>query len=252
MKRERIYLSTIAADAPEVARQYGFGLEIADYCTAYNMDDNLRQTASAVRTAVAGISRRTLHAPFSELFPCAVDPRIRQVAADRYHQALALAAGYGAERVVIHGGYNEHLYFPCWYRDESVKFWSSFADTVPDGMVICLENVLEDRPEMIPEILAAVTRENLAMCLDIGHAQAYSRVPAMEWLERCGPYLRHFHIHNNDGTRDSHNAPEDGVIPVAALLRRAETLCLDATFTLEVLEARPAAQWLEREGLLED
>ena len=37
MKREKIYLSTIATDAVRVAREHGFGLEIAEYCTAWNM-----------------------------------------------------------------------------------------------------------------------------------------------------------------------------------------------------------------------
>ena len=39
MKKDSVYLSTIAPDAPKVAREYGFGLEIAEYCTAWNMDE---------------------------------------------------------------------------------------------------------------------------------------------------------------------------------------------------------------------
>ena len=39
MNREKIYLSTIAPDASRIAREYGFGLEIAEYCTAWNMDE---------------------------------------------------------------------------------------------------------------------------------------------------------------------------------------------------------------------
>ena len=34
MKKENIYLSTIATDAAKTAKEYGFGLEIAEYCTA--------------------------------------------------------------------------------------------------------------------------------------------------------------------------------------------------------------------------
>ena len=40
MENHRFYLSTIAADAAGTARQYALGLEIAEYCTACNMDEH--------------------------------------------------------------------------------------------------------------------------------------------------------------------------------------------------------------------
>ena len=42
MKKENIYLSTIALDAVRVAEEYGIHLEIAEYCTAWNMDEKFR------------------------------------------------------------------------------------------------------------------------------------------------------------------------------------------------------------------
>ncbi len=81
MENHRFYLSTIAADAAGTARQYALGLEIAEYCTACNMDEHFPETDAAVREKIAGIARVTLHAPFNELFPCAIDPRARALAA---------------------------------------------------------------------------------------------------------------------------------------------------------------------------
>ena len=49
MKKDKLYLSTIDPKAQELARQYGLGLEIAEYCTAWNMDDEFPQTDAAVR-----------------------------------------------------------------------------------------------------------------------------------------------------------------------------------------------------------
>ena len=99
MENHRFYLSTIAADAAGTARQYTLGLEIAEYCTACNMDEHFPETDAAVREKLAGIARVTLHAPFNELFPCAIDPRARAIAADRFREAIALAKGYGAEKI---------------------------------------------------------------------------------------------------------------------------------------------------------
>ena len=112
MITNRLYLSTIAADAERQARCLNLGLEIAEYCTAWNMDERFPQTDSLVREKLNGVDRRIFHAPFNELFPCAIDPRARELAAFRYRQAMVLAESYGAEKIVIHGGYSPRLYYP--------------------------------------------------------------------------------------------------------------------------------------------
>jgi len=56
MENHRFYLSTIAADAAGTARQYALGLEIAEYCTACNMDEHFPETDAAVREKLAGLT----------------------------------------------------------------------------------------------------------------------------------------------------------------------------------------------------
>ena len=141
LKKENIYLSTIASDAVHIAREYGLGLEIAEYCTAWNMDEKFDEVHPKVREEITGIPKRILHAPFNELFPCAIDKKARALAAQRYRQAIELAKAYGATKVVIHGGYNPWIYYPVWYVEESVKFWKEFLQEDP-GVQIVLENVL--------------------------------------------------------------------------------------------------------------
>ena len=104
---------------------------------------------------------------------------------------------------------------------------------------------------MMTGIFREVNNPRLRMCLDVGHVNAYSPVPVEEWVSVCAEFLSHFHIHNNDGTRDAHCAPGEGTIPMAALLRQAQTLCPKATFTLEVLQAAPAVSWMLGERILE-
>ena len=98
MKRENIYLSTIASDAPFYAREYGFGLEIAEFCTAWNIDRRFELADSRVQDSLQGISRSILHAPSNELFPCAIDEKARELAAYRYRQAIDLAKRYGSKK----------------------------------------------------------------------------------------------------------------------------------------------------------
>ena len=249
MQREALYLSTTAADAAPTARQGGFGIEIAEYCTAWNMDDSFDETDPQVRAALEGVARCVLHAPFNELFPCAIDRKARALAAERYRQAIALAKRYGAEKVIVHGGYNPYLYYPVWYVEQSGLFWKAFLQEDP-GVEICLENVLETESGMLLDILKGVGDPRLRICLDVGHAHAYSKTPVIDWLETCAPYISHFHIHNNDGSWDTHQPLAQGSIPMRELLCRAGQLCPDATYTLELMETVPSIDWLRENGIL--
>lgn len=249
MRAETIYLSTIAPDAAPAAREYGFGLEIAEYCTAWNMDEKFTGVDAVVQKKMEGIARSTFHAPYTELFPCAIDKKARELAAFRYRQAIDLAKRYGSEKVVIHGGYNERIYYPIWYVEQSVVFWKDFLQEDP-GVEIVLENVFETEPQWLLDIIGGVGHPRLRMCLDVGHVNAYSPVSTMEWLESCAPVLSHFHIHNNDGTRDQHNPLAEGKIPMKELLRKIEEQCPDATITLELLKDKPSVKWLVENGLL--
>lgn len=246
MRRERIYISTTASDDASVARKYGLGLEIAEFCTAWNMDDRFPETDAVVQSKLQGIPNRVLHAPFNELFPCAIDPKARQLAASRYRQAIQLAKKYGATKIIIHGGYNPRIYYPVWYTEQSILFWKDFLQEDP-GVEIVLENVLEEEPGMLLDIIKGVADPRLRICLDVGHVNAYSGIPVMDWLENCGPWISHFHIHNNDGSWDTHNALYQGNIPIKELLNRGETLCPDATVTLELMEAEASVRWLLEE-----
>ena len=247
MKRKNCLLSTIAPDASQLARQYGLGLEIAEFCTAYRMDVHFPETDAALDHTLSGVSERILHGPFNELFPCAIDPKARELARSRYRQAVTMAREYGIDRIVIHGGYHPWIYYPVWYTEQSIPFWRDFLGELPMDMEILLENVLEEQPQMLLDIIRSVGDPRLRMCLDIGHANVYSKVSAEEWLETCAPWIGHFHIHNNDGSWDTHSPLEQGTIPVQKLLARAEVLCPDATYTLELMDSETSIRFLLEE-----
>lgn len=240
----KIFLSTIDENAHFLAEKHGLGLEIAEYCTAWNLDEKYPEADSLVRRKIEGISPLVLHAPFNELFPCAIDPRARELAAYRYRQALRIAKDYGAAKVVIHGGYNPRMYYPVWYTEQSISFWKDFLKDDP-GVQIVLENVLEDEPRMLLDIVRGVNDPRLRLCLDVGHVNAYSDIPVTEWLKACASDISHFHLHNNDGSWDTHSPLWEGTIPMEALLEQICTLCPEATVTLELTDAKGSLEWME-------
>ena len=175
MDVQKLYISTIDPNARFIARKYDLGLEIADFCYAYNMDEGFCQMDALVRKKLEGIRRRLFHGPFSELFPCAIDLKARALAADRFRQAIFLAADYGAKNIVLHGGFLPYGYFPQWYVEQSILFWKGFLADMPEDVSIFLENVLEPEPEMLQDIVEAVGDARLGLCLDIGHANVYGK-----------------------------------------------------------------------------
>lgn len=251
MNRNNLYLSTVDPNAHLIARSHQLGLELAEFCTAWNLDEQFQETDASVREKMKGIPRFTLHGPFNELFPCAIDRKARQLAAFRFRQAIDTAKGYGIRKVILHSGYNPWLYFSCWFTEQSVPFWQELLPHIPEDMTVCVENVLEEEPQMLAKIIRQVDSPKLRMCLDIGHVHAYSKESVPQWMEACADVIDHFHVHNNDSTWDTHSPLLEGTIDMAAFFSAAQTLSPNATMTLELPDAASSVQWLENQGLLE-
>lgn len=246
---KNIYLSTIDPNAHTLAKQWGLGIEVAEFCTAWNMDREFATVDPEVREKLQYSDRFVLHAPFNELFPCAIDMKIRDMAAQRYRQAMEIALGYGIKKLVIHGGFQPFMYYPIWYVEQSVEFWKEFVRDVPEDMVLCLENVLETEPYMLKDIVTAVNDPRLRLCLDVGHVNAYSQIPVQTWMEDWAPYLSHYHVHNNDTSADTHRPLFEGSMDMAHLLKEIQRLTPEASVTLELVESESSLNWMKEAGL---
>lgn len=248
-----MYISSVADDAVETASSYGIGLEVAEYCTAFNMDLYFEQTDTVVRDKMAQIKsdRFVFHGPFNELSPAAIDPKVLDVTRERYKQAITLADKYGIKRIVLHSGFTDHMYYNDWFESRSVSFWKDFLSAFPGDYEIMWENVFEHDPEQLLRIVRLIDNERFKLCLDIGHANVVTaEKDVFQWLETYAPYLGHLHIHNNYGDKDQHNGLTDGTIDMQAFLERCDELVPNATFTIESLHSGPSVEWLLEKGLI--
>ena len=216
------------------------------------MDTLFAQTKPAADKQAAEVSRRIFHGPFSELYPCAIDPLARKLAMERFLQAAALAEKYGCKKIVFHGGFIPNVYYPCWYTEQSILFWKEFLERIPGQQVVCVENVMESDPQWLLDIAQGVGTPRLRLCLDIGHANVCSQISVEDWLQKLAPWIDHFHIHNNDRSFDTHSPLASGSIPMNEFLRCAQQLCPNASYTLEVADSAPEVRWLLAEKLLEE
>ncbi len=245
---DRLYISTIDASADRLAARYGLGLELAEFCTAANLDDNLAEWLPLVEARMRSARRFVFHAPFAELYPAAIDPRARQLALDRLNQAWRRMEALGVRRMVAHSGFVPNVYFPQWQVGRSIEFWREFLRDKPADFRLLIENVLDDTPDMLRDILRGIDDPRAGACLDIGHAFVASRVPLAEWIDTLRFALRHAHLHDNDGSFDQHAPLGAGKIDCLAVLR---ALPEDCTLTLENMDAAPSLEWLRRQGMLQ-
>lgn len=262
MKREQLYLSSIGLDAPETARAFGLGLELAQFCTAafldppgaaFPEDGFLQSLQASLEQCLAASGRLVLHGPFNELTPAAIDPLVLEITRRRYRQAMEKAAALGCRKLVLHAGFVPLVYDASWFISRSVELWTELCREIPAGLTVCLENVMEPVPEMLLKIIERVGSEKLRICLDLGHANtSASRARPEGWLRACAPYIAHIHLHNNDGIHDLHAPVFEGTMDTRALLRLHQALCPQASVTLELAACRASVADLEERGFLED
>ncbi len=250
MLHDRLYLATIAADADEMASRFGLGLEIDEFCTAANFDADFDRWDGAARAHLAHSDRFVFHAPFAELCPCAIDPMVRGVTMCRFRQTAALSRAYGIRKIVVHSGFIPHVYYPVWFVEQSARFFRALLDAEPE-VIFCVENVLDDDPAPLMDLADAVDDPRLGLCLDVGHANAVSKIPVRQWLKRLAPRLMHLHLHDNDGAADLHQIPGDGSLGFPGLMDEIEAAAPEATLTFECMDGAGCARRLAEYGWLE-
>ena len=249
--RQRLHLSGMDSRAADMARVRGLGFEITEFCWAPRLEQP--DAMALVRRQIEGVRHLWLHAPFAELSPCSIDPLVRATALHRFRQTIETAQALGVTRLVVHGGFIPLVYFPEWFVEQSVLFWRELLADVPEDMVLAVENVMEPGPDMLVQIAAGVDDPRFGLCLDVGHANTrVSETPPLDWIAPMAPWLRHVHLHNNDGDWDLHDALGQGMIPMPDILAALAEQCPAADYTIENQNCEPSLRWLCARGYLEE
>ncbi len=157
----------------------------------------------------------TLHGPFWELCPGSEDCLIRQITYSRFQQFLDVAQVMNPIHVVLHTGYDprHHRYQQDLWLDRAARIWEPLLNRAEViGIKILLENVWEESPDFHKRIFEKMKCSSIGFCLDLGHQNCFSNSPLSVWLEELHSYIGEIHIHDNDGTEDSHSPPSSGTV----------------------------------------
>lgn len=183
----------------------------------------------------AGLST-TIHAPFMDLNPGALDPTIRDVTRKRFRQVFKAAEQLKPKVIVFHPGYDDLRYGNNrldWLKN-SINFWQEFVPLAEElGCVIAMENIFEKEPSTLKALLGEFDHPCFRHCFDVGHWNMFTTVRLEDWFAELGSYIAESHIHDNHGEADEHLPLGEGDIDFDLLFGLLKQYAPDAVWTLE-------------------
>jgi sugar phosphate isomerase/epimerase len=177
-----------------------------------------------------------LHGPFMDLSPGGVDRRVKEVTLDRFTKMIELARFFKPKTIVFHPGYEK------WKFDGNVKLWleSSLQTWKPlvkmaeeMGLTLAIENVFEENPDPIRNLLEEIDSPHLRFCFDTGHHHVFSKATLPIWFEAVGRYLIEVHLHDNHKEMDEHLPVGEGGFDFDQFFTLLAQFKLNPVYTIE-------------------
>ncbi len=181
-----------------------------------------------------------LHGPFLDLPWWSYDHMIAEVVERRLADTMSLCESILPDHLVM------HLNCPSYFcRADRAKVWVDHALEFlrphlallgEMGVLAVFENTYEPDAAAALAFSKAAESEGLAasICLDVGHAHAFSPTPPARWVDDLGNRIAHYHIHDNDRRDDQHRAPGRGTIDFSALLSTIAQRSPEASLSMEI------------------
>ena len=181
------------------------------------------------------ISRfHSAHGPFFDLMPCTSDEEFKDLILRRFQKTIEWCEKLKIENIIFHSGWIPKTYpDEIWIRN-SYSFWTQLLENVNPGINIYLENIYENHPILIKELIDQVQYKNFKVCLDIGHVNANSTNGLELWVKELGSRIGHLHIHNNNGETDDHYGLTKGTLKFPETFELLKNYCPEAYWNLEI------------------
>lgn len=202
------------ADVSRLKAQ-GLAIEVGDFIPVEIWQGEHRSHAEQWARALHGFpGGKCLHGAFVDLHPGAQEPELVALTRKRHHQSLEVAATIGCDMMIVHSDYPLRELPIAKKRDLTTRLVDYFgtlaAEAASYGVTIVIENISDRDPRQLTDLVRAIDAPNLGLSLDVGHAHLSASLPLDRWVWEMQPYLRHVHLHDNDGIYDRHWAMGDG------------------------------------------
>ncbi len=231
----------------ELIRVRRYDLEI--YFSAAVLDQIEKHDLEGLLERLDWGPKLTLHAPFMDLNPGAIDPMVRSVTQVRFRQLLNVAAILKPRAAVFHAAYDRWRYSgrkDVWL-DYSIDTWRKVAESASKfGLRVAVENVFDEGPEALQMLIEKINDPAFGFCFDTGHFNLFSSASMERWFEALGRHLVEVHLHDNDGTADAHWALGRGKIDFGKFFGLMNSHAPVPVFTIEAHDKDDIETSLER------
>ena len=193
----------------------------------------------------------SIHAPFMDLSPGAVDSQVRKATLKRFSQVLDIAEILKPKAIVFHSGYEKWKYalnIDLWLEKSLLTWGPLNAKATAMGVKIAIENIFEEEPASLIMLMEEMNSDNFGICFDTGHFNLFSKAPLEAWIAALKPYIIELHLHDNNRTSDQHLPVCDGTFDFKGFFEllgdRNCIYTLEAHSTQSVLKSMKSLQAL--------
>jgi len=205
-------ISKIELFNPAEVNAVSFGIEVDDFANSDLLDSNWKLKVQQYIENLSNFKGLiSLHGAFLDLNPASPDKKIRDVTTDRYIHSINIAKEINAKYIVFHSQLNPGIKDPVAKEIKLIRqltFWESILNEINNtNIIILLENVYEDNPYDLLELVSRINSNQVKVCLDTGHALLNSQLSLDVWINVLKDNLEYIHFHWNNGTYDTHEPP---------------------------------------------
>jgi sugar phosphate isomerase/epimerase len=180
--------------------------------------------------------RTTIHAPFMDLSPGALDRLVLEATRQRFQQVMEAAAVLKPSVVVFHPGYDRWRFGSNrqrWLKNSIETFQPVVEQAAAIGCVVAVENIFEEEPSTLRALLDAVDSPLFRHCFDVGHWNLFSKLSMEDWFAALGPFIAEAHIHDNHGLTDDHSPLGEAGIDFPLFFKLMARYAPEAAWTIE-------------------
>lgn len=248
MAKRKIYLSQLesAQQQKRLMEEYHVGFETYEFSMSASLNHLQNGIQHFTETFPWDFSDGlSFHGPFLDLNTASFDDKILEVTRERYESCYQAAKNLGADRVVYHSCFYPQIYWAQCWAERSILFWKDFLKDKDDRIKIHMENLYDPDFSYLCQVVDAVDHPAFSLCVDVAHANVFSKIPVMQWLEGLRGKIGHFHLSNNDGLCDQHKGLYCGTLDMDAVTREINHCYPHVSCTLEISDVKDAEESLK-------
>lgn len=221
--------------ALKYSKEYNLGFEYNDFFNPLLLDDDIKLKEALEKYKSLNRKNDTFHGVFLDICLNSSDLKIRKISEQRAEESIKLAKLLNCKGVVFHTNYINFMAKSPNYKEQYLKLNSEFYLKMVKkyDIDIYIENMFDQDPDMLLELVERCNNEKINVCLDFAHANI-SNVSLEEWFYKLKKYIKHIHLNDNDGIIDSHSEIGKGNINFKKIKELVSLLDEDTSILIEI------------------